>query len=114
VPGLGDIPGLGALFRTKGRENVRTNLMVFIRPTIIGGPDDAQRATAPRYDYMRDAQLQLELGDGNRREAALDVLVRDYLRTQPPVAPQAPSTAPAPAPAATAPITPPPAASPSP
>lgn len=88
VPLLGDIPLLGNLFRSSARSRKKTNLMVFIRPTIVGGPADAQRITAPRYDYMRDAQLQLD--DGKQREAALDVLVRDYLRTQPPVAPTAP------------------------
>ncbi len=85
VPFLGDIPILGSLFRSTGKSKAKTNLMVFIRPTIIGGPQDAQRATAPRYDYMRDSQLRLD-GSGER-EAELDVLVRDYLRTQPPVAP---------------------------
>ena len=58
--------------------------MVFIRPTIIGGPDDARRATAPRYDFMRQAQRQLD--PDSRREVALDVLVRDYLHANPPTA----------------------------
>src|SRR3546814_9390926 len=59
VPLLGDIPILGSLFRSKAKSKDKTNLMVFIRPTIVGDPAAAQRVTAPRYDYMRDAQLQL-------------------------------------------------------
>ena len=82
VPLLGDIPLLGSLFRSRARSNAKTNLMVFIRPTIIGGPEDARRATAPRYGYMRDAQLELDPKGG--REAALDVLVRDYMHANPP------------------------------
>jgi general secretion pathway protein D len=101
VPLLGDIPLLGNLFRSTARSRSKTNLMVFIRPTIVGGPADAQRVTAPRYDYMRGAQIQLD--GGRSREAALDVLVRDYLRTQPPVAPAAPAAAGTQAPA-TAPV----------
>src|SRR5690606_20042942 len=100
VPLLGDIPILGSLFRSTARSKDKTNLMVFIRPTIVGGPEDAQRVTAPRYDYMRNSQLQID--DGKQREAALDVLVRDYLRTHPPVAPP-PGTTPVPA---VAPVTP--------
>ncbi|MGQ4658977.1 type II secretion system secretin GspD [Lysobacter sp. F6437] len=100
VPLLGDIPILGSLFRSTARSKDKTNLMVFIRPTIVGGPEDAQRVTAPRYDYMRNSQLRID--DGKQREAALDVLVRDYLRTQPPVVPPAGTT---PVPAA-APLTP--------
>src|SRR3546814_17067764 len=76
--------------------------MVFIRPTIVGDPAAAQRVTAPRYDYMRDAQLQLH--DSKQREAALDALVRDYLRTHPPVPPLAPAHAPAPSPAPATPL----------
>ena len=85
VPLLGDIPILGSLFRSNRKSRDKTNLMVFIRPTIVGGPEDAQRVTAPRYDYMRNSQLRID--DGKQREAALDVLVRDYLRAHPPVAP---------------------------
>jgi len=35
VPMLGDIPGLGALFRTDSKARQRNNLTVFITPTII-------------------------------------------------------------------------------
>ncbi|UXA51935.1 type II secretion system secretin GspD [Xanthomonas prunicola] len=95
VPLLGDVPGLGALFRHKSRNRDKTNLMVFIRPTIIRDAADAQRMTAPRYNYLRDRQL----ADGDP-EAALDALVRDYLRAQPPQVPTGPSSV-VPAPAAT-------------
>lgn len=93
VPLLGDVPGLGALFRHKSRNRDKTNLMVFIRPTIIRDAADAQRMTAPRYNYLRDRQL----ADGDP-EAALDALVRDYLRAQPPQLPASAPTAPAPQP----------------
>jgi general secretion pathway protein D len=91
VPLLGDIPVIGGLFRSRARSGNKTNLMVFLRPTILRGPEDAQRATAGRYGYIRDRQLR----DG-QAEAALDALVRDYLRTVPPAmpAPLAPSPAP--------------------
>lgn len=95
VPLLGDVPGLGALFRHKSRNRDKTNLMVFIRPTIIRDAADAQRMTAPRYTYLRDRQL----ADGDP-EAALDALVRDYLRAPPPQLPAAPASA-VPAPATT-------------
>ena len=35
IPFLGDLPGLGALFRSKTKARTKTNLMVFIRPTIL-------------------------------------------------------------------------------
>jgi len=87
VPLLGDIPILGNLFRSRGRARARTNLMVFIRPTILRSAADAQAMTARRYDYVRGHQL---IANPNR-EPTLDELVRDYLGTVPPgtsVAPQ--------------------------
>src|SRR5690606_16135832 len=56
IPGLGDIPGVGHLFRSTAREGGKTNLMVFIRPTIVRSTADARAITAPRYEYIRDQQ----------------------------------------------------------
>ncbi|NZA26606.1 type II secretion system secretin GspD [Luteimonas sp. SJ-92] len=89
VPVLGDIPGLGALFRRTARSRNKTNLMVFIRPTIVRDPREAQGITAPRYDYMRREQLRSGGAPGDGR-AQLDALIEDYFGTTPPVAPPAP------------------------
>ncbi|MFP5296175.1 MAG: type II secretion system secretin GspD [Alphaproteobacteria bacterium] len=89
VPGLGDIPGLGALFRSTSRQRGRTNLMVFIRPTIIRSPADAQQLSADRWGYMRQQQLN----NAPDREPSLDEMLREYMRAQPPAAP-APTAAP--------------------
>ena len=94
IPVLGDIPALGALFRSRSRSRSKTNLMVFLRPTIVRDAADAQRHTAARYGYLREQQLR---GDPTAL-AELDAVVRDYLRANPPVAPVA-APAPAPAPA---------------
>ena len=86
VPVLGDIPIVGNLFRSRGRARARTNLMVFIRPTILRTAEDAQEMTARRYDYVRGHQL---IANPNR-EPTLDELVRDYMGDAcPPAAPQA-------------------------
>lgn len=86
VPLLGDIPILGNLFRSRGRSRSRTNLMVFIRPTILRTREDAQAMTARRYNYVRGHQI---IATPNR-EPTLDEVVRDYLGTTPPVAPDSP------------------------
>ena len=85
VPGLGDIPVLGNLFKSTSRQRGRTNLMVFIRPTIIRTPGDAQQLSADRWGYMRGEQLRAQPGV----EPSLDEMLRDYMRTQAPVAPRA-------------------------
>jgi len=86
VPLLGDIPVIGNLFRSRGRARARTNLMVFIRPTILRTAADAQAMTARRYNYVRGHQL---IANPNR-EPTLDELVRDYLGTVPPGTPEGP------------------------
>lgn len=80
VPFLGDIPVLGELFRSRGKSRVKTNLMVFIRPTILKDPNDARRFSSNRYGYIRDQQLSRDPD----QEPSIDALVRDYLGTVPP------------------------------
>jgi len=82
VPGLGDLPGIGGLFRSTSRQRGRTNLMVFIRPTIVRSRDDAQALAADRWGYMRRRQSQAAPGV----EPSLDEMLRDYMRDQAPVA----------------------------
>jgi general secretion pathway protein D len=97
VPGLGDIPVVGNLFKSTSRQRGRTNLMVFIRPTIIRTPGDAQQLSADRWGYMRGEQLRSQPGV----EPSLDEMLRDYMRTQAPFAPRAIDN---PAPGGTAPV----------
>ena len=56
VPLLGDIPFLGALFRSEKREKNRSNLMVFLKPTIMRDGDAATRLSLDRYDLIRATQ----------------------------------------------------------
>ena len=53
IPGLGRLPLIGWLFRYKQKTGRRTNLMIFLRPLIIHGPQESFNATADRYDYLR-------------------------------------------------------------
>jgi general secretion pathway protein D len=56
VPGLGDIPFLGALFRFTNTSRVKQNLLVFIRATILKDPEVARRLSHRKYSFMRDLQ----------------------------------------------------------
>ncbi len=57
VPLLGDIPGVGNLFKSTGRSRERRNLMVFIRPTILRDRDTASAATRKKMDYIRAREM---------------------------------------------------------
>ena len=57
VPLLGDIPLLGALFRSKTGDVDKTNLMVFIHPVILRDAAVTSLYTNSKYNYIRDLQL---------------------------------------------------------
>ncbi len=59
VPLLGDIPLLGALFRYTSVKKVKTNLMVFLRPTILRTKEDSFKLTRSKYNFIRSEQLRL-------------------------------------------------------
>ncbi|WP_267397255.1 MULTISPECIES: type II secretion system secretin GspD [unclassified Sphingomonas] len=86
IPLLGDIPVLGNLFTSKAKTRAKTNLMIFIRPTILRTAEDSRRITEQRYGYLR---LQQGLQGGPNEEPSIDELVRDYLGAAPPI-PSAP------------------------
>jgi general secretion pathway protein D len=54
VPVLGKIPLLGNLFRSRKTNKVKTNLLVFIRPTILRTAGQAASETNAKYNYIRD------------------------------------------------------------
>jgi general secretion pathway protein D len=77
VPLLGDIPILGNLFKSERKTLDKSNLMVFIRPTILRDGSDARDATRRKYLYTR--QQQLEWANDEDREASIDVILRDVI-----------------------------------
>ena len=83
IPLLSDIPFIGELFKSRSRSRSKTNLMVFIRPTILRSKADGDVMTARRYDYVRDMQL----ARNPDIEPSIDELLRDYMGTVPPTSP---------------------------
>src|SRR6266571_1331646 len=60
VPVIGDIPGVGALFRYDNRQRTKTNLMVFLKPTVVRSGAATTSLTADRYDYLIGEQQKLK------------------------------------------------------
>jgi general secretion pathway protein D len=56
VPGLGDVPVLGNLFKSNTRNRKKTNLMVFLRPVVLRDARATQSLSADRYELMRAIQ----------------------------------------------------------
>jgi len=60
VPVLGDLPLLGGLFQYRTRSRSKTNLMVFLRPTVLRDPQRAGPLSAERYDYIIGEQQKVQ------------------------------------------------------
>ena len=56
VPYLGRIPLIGELFKTRSRKRDKSNLMVFIRPTILHDGIQTAIETNAKYNFIREQQ----------------------------------------------------------
>ena len=72
VPLLGDLPVLGALFRSQGKSDGQSVLMMFIRPTIIRDAAVAKEVSRQRYEHL----LKRDLEGG--QEGAIGVQLRQF------------------------------------
>ena len=72
VPVLGSLPLIGALFRASGQTREKTNLMLFIRPTILRDSAQADAATNVKYDYLRRQQLAQSFSGGSTKMPELE------------------------------------------
>jgi len=60
VPGLGDVPVFGNLFKSETRSRKKTNLMVFLRPVVVRDGASTSALSMDRYDFMRTNQQQAQ------------------------------------------------------
>jgi general secretion pathway protein D len=102
VPLLGSIPVIGALFRYREQVIRRTNLMVFLRPTIVRSAEDGYRVTVDRYEYLRARTQDFDEERAGRIERLAPVPVEPRPQPAPPPTPAPPGAA-QPAPATEAP-----------
>jgi general secretion pathway protein D len=60
IPGLGDVPWLGNLFKNEARTRKKSNLMVFLRPIVVRDNQQSESLALDRYEFMRAGQKQLQ------------------------------------------------------
>ena len=56
VPFLGDMPGVGGLFRTETRSRNKSVLLVFLRPVVLRDAQSARSIAIDRYEAIRAEQ----------------------------------------------------------
>jgi general secretion pathway protein D len=80
VPLLGDIPWLGALFRSSSEVVTKQNLLVFLRPTILRDKADTRAVTNDKFDQLWQLNLDLKAAQGEDQED-LDKLEKPPVET---------------------------------
>lgn len=75
IPILGSIPVLGHLFRSSGKAREKTNLMTFLRTTIVRTSEEAERVTNRQFNALQGLD-----GEGIPDIDLNDILNRDMAR----------------------------------
>ncbi len=76
LEGLGDLPLIGGLFGSKGRDFQRIELIIFLQPTILTSPEDAARETDEEINNAIDSTI---LRDYIQNQNMGDTYVEDSL-----------------------------------
>jgi general secretion pathway protein D len=94
VPGLGDVPFFGNLFKSEVRTRNKSNLMVFLRPLVVRDPLQTDSLSLDRYEFMRAGQKDIQ----PKPSAVLGINEAPVMPPQlpPKSSPNAPSKTPAP------------------
>jgi len=71
IPILGDIPVLGIFFRTKKHQKTKTNLLLFLTPYVIDGPEDFRRIFERKMQERKEF-IERFYGEGPEYEAFID------------------------------------------
>jgi len=100
VPGLGDVPIFGNLFKSETRSRKKTNLMVFLRPVVLRDARETGNLALDRYELMRAVQKDAQ----PRPSSVLDVNEAPVMPPQRAPAALLPAVPAEPAPASTAPL----------
>jgi MSHA biogenesis protein MshL len=67
VPGLSDVPGIGKVFTGKTLSNSKTELVIFLRPTVIANASLESDELANYKQFLPSSQLQNTLDESGER-----------------------------------------------
>jgi general secretion pathway protein D len=83
IPFLGDIPLIGYAFRSMAHGTRKTNLMIFLRPTILREDMDDEYVTSSKYQFIREQQIWARSNsDDKQREREGVVVPWNTLKTR--------------------------------
>ena len=83
VPVLMDLPWVGGLFRAKGNDNNKVELIILIRPTVLPTPETAALVAANEKDKLPGVrQAEMEIREENRKDQQrIEKELRDKMKS---------------------------------
>jgi general secretion pathway protein D len=70
VPCIGDVPGLGWLFKSRSKNREKTNLFVFMTPRVVGRPEEGASIYRSKQEQMDRIRKKVE--DDNPESVMMD------------------------------------------
>ncbi len=92
VPGLGAIPLIGNLFKSRSGSRQKKNLLVFLRPKILRDQAATEAASSTRYDEIRNEEKSLHKGKITLLPGEKQPSIPPYSSAPPPTRNTGPST----------------------
>ena len=83
VPCLGDIPGLGWLFKTENRSREKTNLYFFLTPHVVENPAEAQSIYEDKKKSMGRTTGDIETPQRRERNLQTGEIIKENLTDNP-------------------------------
>lgn len=80
VPLLGDLPLLGALFRSSSDSKEKTELLVFLTPRVVTNADEARDLTIRKESEAKDTSTPYRKDAAIRYKNADFLLARNAIR----------------------------------
>ncbi len=80
IPGLKDIPWIGNLFKSRSVQNLRTELIMLMRPTVLKDPELAAVVATQERDKLsgvKEAELEIRLDEQRRNKSIEERLSRE-------------------------------------
>jgi general secretion pathway protein D len=80
IPGLKDIPWLGNLFKSRSVQNLRTELIMLMRPTVLANPEMAAIVATKERNKLagvKQAELEIEHEQDARNAALEEEMLKD-------------------------------------
>ena len=80
IPWLKDIPGLGNLFKSRSFQNLRTELIMLMRPTVLKSPEiaaDVATRERNKLSGVKQAELEIRQAEEDRNAAIEAKMAKD-------------------------------------